>query len=200
MLSRVGKRPGFSARLLRLLERFGRSERGAGAIEFALVAAPFLALLIALLQTALVFFAGRVLEEVVSESSRYIMTGQAQQSNMTKSGFANYLCTGSDTAGLVSALFTCSKFNINVQNYDSFASASTSTQSVAGFNAQGQALDSRGNVINWSWSPGDAGDIVVVQVIYPWPIVLGPLGFNLSNVTNGTRMLVATAVFKNEPY
>ena len=31
-------------------------------------------------------------------------------------------------------------------------------------------------------------------------VVLGPLGFNLSNLGNGNRLLVSTAVFKNEPY
>ena len=31
-------------------------------------------------ETALVFFAGRVLDEVTEEASRYIMTGQAQKS------------------------------------------------------------------------------------------------------------------------
>lgn len=41
---------------------------------------------------------------------------------------------------------------------------------------------------------------MVVQVMYQWPIVLGPLGFNLSNLSNGNRLLVSTAVFKNEPY
>ena len=57
------------------------------AVEFALVAAPFLALLVATFETALVFFAGRVLDEVTEEASRYILTGQAQQSNMTQAQF-----------------------------------------------------------------------------------------------------------------
>jgi hypothetical protein len=41
---------------------------------------------------------------------------------------------------------------------------------------------------------------VVVQVLYQWPIVLGPLGFNLSNLANGNRLLVSSNVFKREPY
>jgi Flp pilus assembly protein TadG len=147
----------------------------------------------------MVFLAGRVLDEVVAEASRYIMTGQAQTANMTQSGFTTYLCTGSNTSGLVSALFTCSNFMINVQNYSSFSSAST-TNPITGFNAQGQPLNSSGNVISWSYSPGSAGDIVVVQVMYQWPVILGPLGFTLSNYNNGNALLMSTAVFKNEPY
>jgi Flp pilus assembly protein TadG len=180
------------AGLLRPFNRLAASESGATAVEFGLVAAPFLALLVALLQTAMVFFAGRLLDEITDQASRYIMTGQAQTANMTQAGFKNYLCTGTNTTGLVNALFTCSNFMINVQNYSSFSSASTTTPTLT-FN--------NGNVSNtWSWSPGNPGDIVVVQVMYQWPIVLGPLGFNLSNLSNGKRLLVSTAVFKNEPY
>lgn len=175
------------------LAGFGRSESGASAVQFAIVAAPFLALLVALFQTGIVFLAGRVLDEVVAQSGRYIMTGQAQTGGMTQAGFATYVCNNTF------ALFNCKNFMINVQNYSSFASASTSSP-IASFNAQGQALDANGNVISWAWAPGNPGDIVVVQVMYLWPVVLGPLGFNLSNVSNGNRLLMSTAVFKNEPY
>ena len=182
-----------SAIRFRSSKHFALCSKGATAVEFALVAAPFFALLIALLQTALVFFAGRVLDEATEEASRYIMTGQAQNGNMTQSGFENYLCDSSNTATLVSSLFTCSKLMVNVESYSDFASASTGTPTLT--------FGSNGTVSNtWSYSPGNPGDIVVVQVMYQWPIVLGPLGFDLANLSNGNRLLISTAVFKNEPY
>jgi Flp pilus assembly protein TadG len=174
-------------------KHFAVCQKGAAALEFALIAAPFLALLVALFQTALVFFAGRVLDEVAEEASRYILTGQAQQSNMTQSQFANYVCTSADTATLVSALFNCNNLMVNVQNYTDFASASTSSPTLT-FNKNGTVSNT------WNFSPGSPGSIVVVQLMYQWPIVLGPLGFNLSNLSNGNRLLVSTAVFKSEPY
>lgn len=187
MFTAIARRSAARASKLRHFKRLARSESGATAVEFALVAAPFLALLVGLLQTGVVFLAGRVLDEVVAQSGRYIMTGQAQQSNMTAAQFANYVCTNTF------ALFNCAKFMINVQNYNSFSAAST-TAPVLTFDAQG-------NVTNtWSYSPGNPGDIVVVQVMYQWPIVLGPLGFNLANLSNGNRLLMSTAAFKNEPY
>jgi Flp pilus assembly protein TadG len=171
---------------------FLRCRKGATAVEFALVAAPFLALLVAILQSALVFFASRVLDEVTEEASRYIMTGQAQQGGVSQAGFKTYVCTGSNTSALVSALFTCSNIMINVQNYTDFASASTTSPTLT-FN--------NGNVSNtWSYNTGNPGDIIVVQVMYQWPVVLGPLSMNLSNLSNGNRLLVSTAVFKSEPY
>ena len=39
-----------------------RQQDGAAAVEFALVAAPFLAMVFAIMETAIVFFAGQALE------------------------------------------------------------------------------------------------------------------------------------------
>lgn len=178
---------------LRSSRRFALCKKGATAIEFALVAAPFLALLVALFETALVFFASRVLDEVTEEASRYILTGQAQTANMTQAGFQNYLCTSTSTAALVSALFNCNNLMVNVESYANFSSANTSTPTLT-YNPNGTVSNT------WTYSPGNPGSIVVVQVMYQWPIVLGPLAFNLSNLTNGDRLLISTAVFKTEPY
>src|SRR5512135_1149356 len=120
MVAAFTQRLARSASRLRFYKNFTSETRGAAAVEFALVAAPFLALLVALLQTALVFFAGRVLDETTEEASRYILTGQAQTANMTQSGFAKWVC------GKTFALFNCSNFMVNVQNYASFAAANTS--------------------------------------------------------------------------
>src|SRR5215469_4198323 len=107
-----GNRPRYRANL-------ASDNSGATAVEFALVAAPFIALLVALFQTALVFFAERVLDETVEEASRIIMTGQAQSGGITQAGFANWICANTY------AMFNCSNFMINVQNYGSFSSANT---------------------------------------------------------------------------
>ena len=65
------------------LRRFRRNRRGSAAVEFALVAPVFFALLFAIIETAIVFFAGQVLETVTQDSARMIMTGQAQTANYT---------------------------------------------------------------------------------------------------------------------
>jgi len=164
-----------------------KSSDGATAVEFGLVAAPFVALLVALLETMLVFFAGRILDVAVFQASRQILTGQAQKSNMSQAGFAAAVCNS------VYALFTCNKLMINVQTYASFGTAGTGTPTLT--------FDAQGNVTNsFQWNPGGPNDIVVVQVLYQWPIILGPLGFNLSNLSNGNRLMASTSVFKNEPY
>src|SRR5437016_8738120 len=105
------------AKRLRLWKNFARSNDAATAVEFAIVAAPFLALLIALFQSALVFLAERVLDETVEQASRTIMTGHAQSGGTNQAGFATWVC--SNTSGL----FDCNNFMINVKSYSSFGSA-----------------------------------------------------------------------------
>ena len=57
--------------LARLLLRFGKRDEGAAAVEFAIVAAPFIAMLFAILETALVFFAGQTLETAAADSASW---------------------------------------------------------------------------------------------------------------------------------
>ena len=47
--------------------RLVRQQDGAAAVEFGLVAAPFLALVFAIMETAVVFFAGQALETAVAD-------------------------------------------------------------------------------------------------------------------------------------
>src|SRR6202795_2154654 len=85
---------------VRLARRFVRQQDGAAAVEFALVAAPFLALTFAILETALVFFAGQTLETAVSDAGRLIMTGQAVA--YSQGNFKDQVC-----ARLKGGLFDC---------------------------------------------------------------------------------------------
>jgi Flp pilus assembly protein TadG len=166
---------------------FARRDDGAAALEFAIVAAPFIALVLATMQTALAFLAGQVLESAVADSSRSILTGSAQTASMSQSGFATAVC------GKVQALFNCSKLMIDVQTANSFATANTSLPTLT-FGGSGAVTNS------WAFQPGNPGDIVVMRVMYQWPVFLGPLGLSLSNESNGNLLLMATATFKNEPF
>ena len=165
---------------------FARDSRGATAVEFALVAAPFLALIIALVQTFLVFFAQQMLESVVRQSARLVLTGQVQSAQMNQAVFKQKVCDQ------IVILFNCSGLMIDMQVATSWSSANTATPTLT--------FDGSGKVTNtWQYDPGDSGDIVVLRVMYVWPVVLGPLGFNLSNLSNGNRLLRSSAAFQNEP-
>jgi len=166
---------------------FLRNDNGATAVEFALVAAPFIALLLGTIQTFMVFFAGQQLQTIVTQTSRLILTGQAQDQGLSQAAFAQKLCAH------VAVLFTCANIMIDVEAYTSFSAANTGAPPLT-YNGSGQVT----NV--WQYNPGTPGQIVVVRAMYQWPVFLGPLGFNLSNLANGDRLIMASATFKNEPY
>ena len=167
-----------------VLRRFGRNRRGSAVVEFALVAPVFFALLFAIIETALMFFASQVLETITQNSARMIFTAQAQTQGFTATQFKTYVC------GQIPALFNCSSIYVDVESYTSFSSITLNTQ-----------IDSNGNFINnnMQYSPGGPGSIVVVRVFYPWQLFVTGLGFNMSNLTGNQRLLVATAAFQNEP-
>ncbi len=97
------------------LRGFARAREGAAAIEFGLVAAPFLGLLFAIMETAFVFFAGQSLEYAASQAGRLIMTGQQDAAKWDQAAFKNQVCAR------IVALFDCSsKLFVNVQKYSSF--------------------------------------------------------------------------------
>jgi Flp pilus assembly protein TadG len=166
--------------------RLIQQQDGAAAIEFGLVAAPFLALVFAIIETAIVFFAGQALETAAADSARLIMTGQAQTSGYDQGKFKQAVCDK------IYGLFSCnSGLYIDVKNYTAFATIDTS-----------KPIDGSGNFQpgNFGYQPGGPGDIVVVRLMYQWPVYVSLLGLNLSDMTGGKRLLVSTVAFRNEPY
>jgi Flp pilus assembly protein TadG len=164
--------------------RFLRCREGSPAVEFALVAAPFVALMVAIMQVGLIYFAQEALESAVEQTARLVLTGQS--TSMTQTQFATALCNNSP------GLFTCANFMIDLQPATSFASANV-TQPTLTFNGSGQVSNT------WQYNVGAPGDIMVMRVMYEWPVFLGPLGFNLSNEPNSKLLMMATSVFRNEP-
>jgi Flp pilus assembly protein TadG len=169
----------------RILRRFARKNDGAAAVEFAMVAAPFLALVFAILETALVFFAGQVLETATADSARLILTGQAQKGGLDQAKFKDEVCKR------VFGLFDCANgIKVDVRTYSSFGPADTS-----------KPIDANGNVsLTPASQPGKAGEIVVVRLLYEWPVYVSLLGLNLADLSGSRRLLMATAAFKNEPF
>ncbi len=180
----------FAARLCRLLpqrlaRRFVRQQDGAAAVEFALVAAPFLALLFAVLETAFVFFANQTLEATAADAARLVMTGQAQTAGYTQGDFKNAVCAR------VYGLFDCANgMTVDVKTYTTFGSVNNTPPVTNGVFDTTKA----------GYIPGGPGCIVVVTLYYQWPIYVSMYNTALSNLNGNKRLLVATSVFRNEPY
>ena len=166
-----------------MFRRLVRNAEGVSAVEFALVGPAFIALLVAILETGMVFFFQQLLQSATTEAARLIMTGQAQTQKLSSSQFLQDICTDAGS------LFDCSKLSANVQTFSSFSGMNFNNPISGGtFTAPS------------TFNPGGPGDIVLVQVFYQVPVSPAPLGFNLANTSNGTAIIVGTAVFRNEPY
>jgi Flp pilus assembly protein TadG len=149
-----------------------------------MVAAPFLAMIFAIMETAVIFFAGQALETAGAESARLIMTGQAQTQGFDQAKFKQAVC------GKIFGLFDCANgLSVDVKTYTAFANINTAAP-----------LDSNGNLQNVSYQPGGPGDIVVVRLLYKWPVFVSLLGLNLSDMAGSNRLLISTIAFRNEPY
>jgi Flp pilus assembly protein TadG len=174
---------------------FARAKQGAAAVEFALIAVPFLALLLAIFQTAVVLFAAQALESATEIAARQIMTGQAQSSSITQAQFRNLICPtssgGAHASNALPALIDCSKLIIDVRVANNFSTADTSKNV---FTSPSQA----------QFNPGGPNTINVVRVLYQLPAYLSILGgtTNIFGVAGGamTNVITATAVFQTEPY
>lgn len=166
--------------------------KGATAVEFALIATPFLALIAGLIQAFLLLFAQSVLENTVRASARQILTGQVQTTDASVGLTAGQAAFHTTVCNNANVLFSCTGLMVDVQVANNWSSANTGMPTLT--------YDSNGNVNNtWQFNPGNAGDIVVVRVMYLWPVFFGPLAFNWGNQANGTREIMASAAFQNEP-
>ena len=107
--------------------------------------------------------------------------------------FENLEAKNQNHVAKATTLFTCSNIMVDVQSGSSYGTISTTPITLT--------YDAHGNVTNtFAYSTGNPGDIIILRVMYNWPVVGGGLLPGLANQTNGNLLLVATSVFKTEPY
>lgn len=131
----------------------------------------------------MVFFAGQTLETAAANSSRLIMTGQAQNTGLNETTFKEAVCDR------IQGLFDCTDVTVDVKKYTTFAEADLS-----------RPVDEDGNVKTGGYDPGGPCEIVVARLIYQFPDYLSMMRFDLADMSGNKRLLMATSVFRNEPY
>lgn len=170
----------------RLISHFVKSEAASVAVEFAILAVPFIVLIVGALEIFVIQQAQAVLETTAEYAGRQILTGSVQTKGMSQTDFHNLVCAA------LPPLLKCPKIMIDVQDASSFASANITLPTIT--------YDKDGNVTNqWQYQPGAPAKIVVLRLMYEWP-TFNLLGLTLHNQPNGTLLLMATSVFKNESY
>jgi Flp pilus assembly protein TadG len=169
-----------------VLRRFGSNRKGSAVVEFALIAPVFIALLFAIVETAIMFFASQILETVTQESARQIMTGQAQAANYTAATFLTKV-----VCPQIPAVLTCANIGVDVESDPSqFSNVNIANPITSG------AFDPT----KLNFNMGGSCSVITVTLYYQWQMVVTGLGYNISNMNGNKRLLSATAAFRNEPY
>lgn len=179
-----------------VFSRFRRSQEGATAVEFGFVALPFLMILWAIFETALMFWTNQVLEEALSQASRSVLTGQSRSlytsSNpaMNAAAFRDAVCARAPLG-----MIDCNKLSIDVRSYGSFSGASSGTASSNPI--AGGMLDTS----SFSYSQPDSNQIVVIRAVLDYKLFLTSwASASLANIGDGRRGLIASVAFRTEPF
>jgi Flp pilus assembly protein TadG len=179
-----------------LLRRWRKDESGATAIEFAIVAMPFLLLLFGIMSVCLYFFANFSIENAALQAARGIRTGQLQQSlgiyagavtnEDRKQAFKKALCDKAPTF------------------LDCNSKAVVIVQSNANFSGITAPVCANGNVlINQSsagFDTGGASSVVLITVCYPWSAGNKLPFFKIGNLQDGSVLMQSSVALRTEPY
>jgi len=157
-----------------------RGDRGAVAVEFALVGPIFLLLVVMILELGLVQITQSNLDFATDDAARLIRVGTIQTGGGS-TAFRARICAD------VGALIPCGAIQYNVQAGNSFGGLNSTIQTNAG-----------GDMVNTQFTPGTPGQYVLVQVGYNRNFLMAWAGSFLGS--NNKRLLMSTVAFQNEIY
>ncbi len=167
--------------------RFSRPRRadlvadrsGATAVEFAMVAPAFLALLMAIAENGLVFLHQTTLDFATAETARDIRTGQVQIQGASAEDLHDEICTRMQS---ILAATCASDLYLDVRSFENFGEV----------NAPDPEEDGTVDEDDTAFSPGAPGEVVLVRTFYRYGMI--------TPMFTGVDYLGSTALFRNEPY
>jgi Flp pilus assembly protein TadG len=175
----------------RRISRFGSTHDGAMAVEFAIIAPALLASVVAIFELMYFLFAQQALQTAAVEAGRLFMTNQGPAQNQMVNG-QGQLLSSSSICNIIQPLLSCSAVMVDVQSTGSYCGSDASMPTLT--------YDGQGNVNNtWNFSAGTPGQIVVIRLIYQLSNLKGPLGFVLSNLSNGKMEVMGVTAIRVEP-
>ncbi len=176
---------------------FARDERGVTAVEFAILALPFFTIILAILQTALVFLAQQVLDSALQDASRLVKTGQAQSGSSygSTSLLRSYMCD------FLFGLMDCNQVILLVTPINDFASTQINQQvQDCNYTDPAQPKTCTWKTTLPAYNAGSGQTIEQVSAYYRYPLVVVLPYFNIKNQPDNYRLISAIRVFRNEPF
>ena len=180
--------------------KFRADVRATAAVELAIIAGPLFATLFAILEVGWDWYSLNALDAAAQNAARQIMTGTAQTTTvngqqMTASQFrTNIVCP------MLPAYCSCSNVIVNISTFAAGVSPSgyyallNSSQT----DVQQPPLDNT----RTNYCIGSSGAYVLLQVIYPMPLLTNVFMNMPMTTLNGQKvvLLTANATFRNEPF
>lgn len=176
-----------------------RDNEGTTALEFAMITPVFMLIMMGIIEFSLVMFTQAIMESATGNTARTGKTGYSEGQLSREQQLINSVATRT------SALLDPTKLTVSMRVYPSFDSVNdpepyTDSNHNGMYNSGEPYTDVNGNG-QWdndmaSAGAGNANDIVVYTVSYPWRIMT-PI---LSNIMGTTYNVSARAVVKNEPW
>ncbi len=165
---------------------FARAERGATAVEFALIALPFFMLLFGILQLGLLFMASTTIEGATVTAAREIRTGELQNAGTnTAAGFKSLVCAN---MSWLSTSDCTSNLSVDVRTFGNFGSITNTPPVTNG------AVDQT----KLQFNSGTNCSIVLVRVYYPYTLVAPTFTPGLPDLGNNQKLITFASAFRNE--
>jgi Flp pilus assembly protein TadG len=190
-----------------IFKRFRKDREGAAAIEFALLAIPFLMLTFATIETFVAFAGEQLMANAVDTMARKIRTGeitfgQGKATDVTEVEFRQQFCDEISILRMCSSTeaLTPSKLYLDVRQFASFADMPKDIPKVS--SAEYSDLDTS----EFTFSPGGPDTNNMVRAYYRWQIVTDLVRPFITNIRPPGKLvptdylIVSTAAFQNEKY
>lgn len=169
------------------LGSFARARDGATAVEFAMIAPVFFLLIVGMAEVTLMGFAQSSLDFAVGETARRIRTGEVQAEGLSQGELRDDMC------GTLNWLINVScegTLHLDVDRYASFVDVRNNSPMAGGGFNEGEI----------DFNPGGPSDIVMVRAYMQWPMITPLFEQFFANMSDGTRILSSTLLFRNEPF
>lgn len=171
--------------LLKFLSGWIRKKDGATAIEFALLAIPYVFLTVGIIELSIAYATAALLEGATNSAARMIRTGQLQESGSADpaADFRAALCS------YASVLINCEDVQIEVVRMDSYFN----------YHDYDVSYDDQGRMVERGFDPGGVNDKVLVRAAYQYHMMTPFIGPLLAG-TDNTLQFISTIVLQAEPY
>jgi Flp pilus assembly protein TadG len=174
----------------RTIQGFASDQRGATAVEFALVVGPFLMMMFGIINTGLYYYSVNCVDRGVDTAARQIRTGEAQKAGMTVSQFKTLICNSA------TSYVTCSNLSLKMQFANDWSGIAADSCVSAGSLAAGtgQPADSLSTYV------GAQEKVVMITACYKWTTSRLLPFLKLSSFSDGSMLIQSATAFKTEPY